>query len=851
MPFWQAERFLAFEPRVTVPIQAEPDEGPPVPDRPGVEFDPLATRAATLTRLRRASAFTGVGEPDLDRIVERLGRAELLHRLPLRPRKRWGLALQIIVDRSRRLVPYWTDQDLVAGNLQRVYPRDRLQIAVLPEGAGEPWVNLPRRESGAYRMPEPGAHVVVLGDLGCLAGDQGAATAYWLEWGRRFRDNGNEPVALVPCHPDRCPPSLSDVWTIVPWEAPAGPAPGPERTEQLARRILTLLSFALRVEPRMIRAVRRMLPECRWDPGIESIVWQNDALSSRHCEAAAFDPEKVKELREQMMQVDPDQRRAVYELVARMRQDTYAGVWCAEVLGLEQEVASGLVKHADLRRAVAWFERWKQSLETREEYRDPAGDQATWSRRVLAVLPESAFEGAAAGTLHELWTLAHSRDDGERLPGFLDPRRLPSDPSLPIRTVALSQVADRVVARPQQAGQGSGSPLGLIRTRNGQIKIEPDGAFWEGGVRPEWAADWGRDPFGAWAAFQVGGVTQKLRWIPPGKFLMGSPDNEEGRWDDEGPQHEVAIESGFWMFETPCTQALWEAVMGKNPSRFPGPERPVEQVSWEDVEDFLTRIAAMIPGLRLGLPTEEQWEYACRAGSAAARYGDLDQIAWYSENSGGETHPVALKQPNGWGLHDMLGNVWEWCADAYWEYGTGKSGASAHRVIRGGSWGSVAQVVRAAYRAPLRALGPVRRPGLPLCRVQDSGTGRSERETGSGASGGARRSGCGAPRRPRHCERSGLDQSRRARNGRRVVRDADAGAREFGRRASRAPHDDAPQVGFSHRSRQVWALGGVHDRGERREAAHETRGQEEEALRRRFHSAPSASASAGSRRVGS
>ena len=416
--------------------------------------------------------------------------------------------------------------------------------------------------------------MVVLGDLGCLARDQGAATAYWLEWGRRFRDNGNEPLALVPCHPDRCPPSLSDVWTIVPWEAPAGPAPGPERTEQLARRILTLLSFALRVEPRMIRAVRRMLPECRWDPGIESIVWQDDALSSRHCEAAAFDPEKVKELREQVMQVDPDQRRAVYELVARMRQDTYAGVWCAEVLGLEQEVASGLVKHADLRRAVAWFERWKRSLETREEYRDPAGDQATWSRRVLAVLAESAFEGAAAGTLHELWTLVHSRDDGGMLPGFLDPRRLPSDPSLPIRTVALSQVADCVVARPLQAGQGSGSPLGLIRTRNGQIKIEPDGAFWEGGVRPEWAADWGRDPFGAWAAFQVGGVTQKLRWIPPGKFLMGSPDNEEGRWDDEGPQHEVAIESGFWMFETPCTQALWEAVMGKNPSRFPGPDAP-------------------------------------------------------------------------------------------------------------------------------------------------------------------------------------------------------------------------------------------------------------------------------------
>ena len=285
--------------------------------------------------------------------------------------------MQIIVDRSRRLVPCWTDQDLVAGNLQRVYPRDRLQVAVLPEGASEPWVALPRREAGTYRMPEPGAHVVVLGDLGCLARDQEAASAYWLEWGRQFRDNGNEPLALVPCHPDRCPPPLSDVWTIVPWEPPAGPAPGPERTEQLARRILTLLSFALRVEPRMIRAVRRMLPECRWDPGIESIVWQNDALSSRHCEAAAFDPEKVKELREQIVQVDPDQRSAVYELVARMRQDTYAGIWCAEMLGLEREVASGLVKHADLRRAVAWFKWWTQSAQTREEYRDKAGNQAT------------------------------------------------------------------------------------------------------------------------------------------------------------------------------------------------------------------------------------------------------------------------------------------------------------------------------------------------------------------------------------------------------------------------------------------------------------------------------------------
>ena len=309
---------------------------------------------------------------------------------------------------------------------------------------------------------------------------------------------------------------------------------------------------------------------------------------------------------------------------------------------------------------------------------------------------------------------------------------------------------------------------------------------------------------------------------------MGSPDNEEGRWDDEGPQHEVAIESGFWMFETPCTQALWEAVMGKNPSRFPGPERPVEQVSWEDVEDFLTRIAAMIPGLRLGLPTEEQWEYACRAGSAAARYGDLDQIAWYSENSGGETHPVALKQPNGWGLHDMLGNVWEWCADEYWEYGTGKSGASAHRVIRGGSWRIDARDVRAAYRNHYEPsyrdsyLGfrcaEFRTPG-PVGRKEKQGAERAGERGGVGAEHpGDRDTASGAGWI--NVDAPGMDAvSFATLTPVRVSSDVEQVVLRTTTR---------PKVGFGHRSRQVWALGGVHDRGERREAAHETRGQEEE-----------------------
>ena len=120
--------------------------------------------------------------------------------------------------------------------------------------------------------------------------------------------------------------------------------------------------------------------------------------------------------------------------------------------------------------------------------------------------------------------------------------------------------------------------------------------------------------------------------------------------------------------------------MGGNPSGFKGPLRPVERVSWDECQDFVRKVNQQLPGLNLGLPGENESEYACRAGSRAARYAeDLDSIAWHGGNSGGQTHDVAEKLSNSWGLYDMLGNVWEWCYDA-------SSPTSAYRVIRGGSW---------------------------------------------------------------------------------------------------------------------------------------------------------------------
>jgi formylglycine-generating enzyme required for sulfatase activity len=205
--------------------------------------------------------------------------------------------------------------------------------------------------------------------------------------------------------------------------------------------------------------------------------------------------------------------------------------------------------------------------------------------------------------------------------------------------------------------------------------------------------------------------------ISPGVFSMGSPTGEDGRDDDETP-HTVTLSQGFWLQATEVTQAQWQVVMGTNPSRFGGcADCPVETVSWFDaivyvnalsVRDGLPRCYDGERLVDLGctgyrLPTEAEWEYAARAGTTGTRYGDLDAIAWHSGNAGGRTHPVGQKQANAWGLHDMLGNVWEWVHDWYDDYGgdgTNPTGPAVGglRVSRGGSSGAAMLNVRAARR---------------------------------------------------------------------------------------------------------------------------------------------------------
>jgi formylglycine-generating enzyme required for sulfatase activity len=201
-------------------------------------------------------------------------------------------------------------------------------------------------------------------------------------------------------------------------------------------------------------------------------------------------------------------------------------------------------------------------------------------------------------------------------------------------------------------------------------------------------------------------VSIRMCWCPPGTFMMGSPTTEEDRCDNED-QIEVTLTKGYWMGKYQVTQAQWQAVMGTNPSFFKGANLPVESVSWHDAHEFLGKLNARLgskDGGTMVLPTEAQWEYAARAGSTGVYSGGgLEQVAWYSGNSGPTTHAVGTKKANAWGLYDMSGNVWEWCQDWYgYELpggGDPKGPASGTlRVLRGGSWGFIADCCRVAKR---------------------------------------------------------------------------------------------------------------------------------------------------------
>ena len=426
-------------------------------------------------------------------------------------------------------------------------------------------------------------------------------------------------------------------------------------------------------------------------------------------------------------------------------------IWFEELLSLSessrqlaepQDVAEAFSLHADYRRHVSSGTEYGRNVQG-------------WLRSALQRYPRQARDDQQVGPLLQpLVDAVLNSIDKPAIAGVSQERRRCVIQPAGQRLQVLSPAAGSLVVPPRIAELETAQDAARLQAEleraaavGGDLRLAGDFGRLrlEQFERPRWATAVGYDRYGVWAELSLRVDTagrersQRLRWIPSGEFWMGSAADEPGRDADE-LRHFVRITGGYWLFDSACPQWLWESVMGGNPSRFRDVDRPVECVSWEDCQEFLGRLNGLLgSGANFRLPSEAEWEYSCRAGTASALYTggltlvganngpELDGIAWYGGNSGvgydleashdGSDWPekqyefsgcgsrrVKLKYCNPWGLYDMLGNVWEWCSDWYGGYEVSESedpaGARSGsvRVVRGGGWDSIARNVRAAGR---------------------------------------------------------------------------------------------------------------------------------------------------------
>jgi formylglycine-generating enzyme required for sulfatase activity len=756
----------------------------------------LSRRAAT----RRA---------DVPRMIRVLSEGRPLRRLPTVQRSVWHPRARILLDRREGLAPFWDDYDFLIRRLKAVRGRLGLSVERIPPPQDTPLSPDDPPRQGLEPTPDSwrkrilgsaSAAVLVLGDLNHF--QDGLLQEPWLEIGRQFRNRGQRPWVLCPCPRDRWSPAMTRVWQLAGWDRglrlpttgrgqraePPVFAELPDILRQRSARVDRLavrLAPAIVVERGFLRDVRLLQPHAEADTGTEYDLWQSVPGSSL---GFTFPTAQLKSLRAAFARLPSSEQEIVLRLLR------YHHAYCAEVfghlevLGLRDVLPAerlcefqrdGVLPPDALQRATDFLRRYVASLHRARAHLVQGTD--AFAARNLERFQEPSRHGPE---LEALWALA-CRQAGSPVPAWVQPDRIAwLDPLEeheilheirwreglhPTEGRLLTALRSRSASFHATIESGMGSIVHrrtwaqlerldasiLATSARITLKADRETVSLAPFTRPAWASRVWQDRFGLAAEFAVGGVAFVLRWISPGRFLMGSPEGEEGRDGDEGPQHEVTISRGFWMGETPVTQAQWRVVveatnadrkysdrLNPAPSHFEGPpELPVEQVSWDDCWKFCQRFNDLLrEGPGFGLPTEAQWEYACRAGTTMALYTgpltirgfndgpELDSIAWYGGNSGRDlevanfedssdwkekqynhqkagTHRVKLKCPNAWGLYDTLGNVWEWCANeiesrsvmiGVHPYG-GMKGYE-YRSMRGGSWATFAIGCSPEYR---------------------------------------------------------------------------------------------------------------------------------------------------------
>jgi formylglycine-generating enzyme required for sulfatase activity len=671
---------------------------------------------------------------DTEALIKRISRGDPIRQIPFYERKRTHDQITVIKEHALHCAPYRLDQEMVVEHLSKATARGGLQVldAFFPYGLTNP-------ESGDSSTvirrqvvePTPGSHILVLGDLGLLLKIKDPfdrdAVEWWYRACRRWSSRGCKVFALVPLGYERVPAKLRAWVEPIAWQGDAVRSLTHQQQEQGVTRLLTMAYPAQQIEPGLLREFRRLCAGLE-DASIEARFWQDWRHGGPRYDAVKQTEGSIRKALEKDFEKLDD--LTITQILRWMRHYRiargYSVLWQMELMNLPKRLRD-LIDPNSAEQDIA-----NQTYQALCFQMHHGGTYGLRDRLMSLSLhaSEHAIEdsdiGSAVRTIRNGCLPDAKRSDRTRfveLPPSVETRKvqIECNPSgIGLRGVSKSASDSMLVGSSNRVTMASGRPVLEISVPKGSMDHTIK-AFWKSGRKPDWVSGFGRDDYGLWCEFQVprhdgkGVVTQRMRWIKPGTFMMGSPEGEEERYEDESPWHRVTLTKGFWMADTQVTQELWMAVSGrKNPSHFEGGTNPVERVSWEDCEKWISKLCEHHAFFKISLPSEAQWEYVCRAGSTTAYcFGDdpqeLLKYSWFEENSKSKSYPVKQLLPNGWGLYDMHGNVWEWCRDWYGAYEkstqldpTGPTKGTS-RVIRGGSWVSPARVPRSACRGGYRS----------------------------------------------------------------------------------------------------------------------------------------------------
>jgi hypothetical protein len=796
-----------------------------------VDYEDLIPWARLTPVLRRRLSQPRRGGIDLKRLCRQVAAQRPLKQLPRQVLSRWHPDIVVALDFSPRLWPYRWDMHRLCEQLRRHCGRTGLSLRLLAHGPWGGWTEWLTDEEAdeadsiepqVWTQPPAGARLLVVGDLGALSPDT-SLRDQWRDWVQQAQAAGLRVEALLPLGADHLPAELAGLLPVIRWSPDSHLRPesgsqragaesaddGGEEVNDSLHDLLAQVASLRRVDPPLLRALRRALPHQHGNAGLEGAVWNH--LDVEAGLACAIEPAKAQPWLERYAALPAATRQVLQPLRRAHHRHLRAALRDEELLLQAGNGAEELLEPHELSVALDRLDRMSRWAVGQPADQVPAGwqgfaeeavrrvDAKTAERfpafftRLLAV-DIRARQGlspngdalplwANAGQLGFLLALSGTGKRDHWIVEDIPSRQIllqSRPPTIGQRALGAHFEADRVVVTHVQtdramvhttrAGpavlcdsasaealdlraealrlqlapvrrpfgiegwdlrfgqQGSVPRVRIPHLRKGEdelpdqwlysppSEVDPDrryhliqGPFEDLRDGPPGEVGYSIDEFGVYVDLAINGVTQRLRHLPPGRFLMGSPANEPGRFDDEGPQHEVTLTRGFWLADTCCTQALWRAVMGgKNPSHFTGdPTLPVDSVSWDDVQTFLGRLQEQLPpGVEAVLPTEAQWEYACRADTQTP-YSVGDTLTPEQANFGGnlgKTVPVKSLPVNPWGLYEMHGNLWEWCADAQRSYSSepledpdgGQGGV--FRVLRGGAWIGGATHARSAHR---------------------------------------------------------------------------------------------------------------------------------------------------------